>query len=379
VINRQDDPLKNDSMRTTIYRKNFFGILRCKSLLLLSLFLSITFLAQAKVFRLGFNHYYYSGKTIPGVDFNFNDYQSLYSAAKNGDTVQVYSLKGATSTLLSDFGTITKQLVWIYIGYLTSGTGSNKNLQVITDDPPSVFNISSDPGKSVFIGFNLKLQTTKCTGAIFRNCQVECLYQNTVLSGCKFSGCYNLQIYADTIGVNEGSNILIENSVIKSAYLKNRCRGIIRNCIVNVLDARGCAVEIDNNIFYRTASPPYGPSINVFYDSLSRFENNLFELPESSYSNMTGNNNLFAVNMDNVFVGGAYNAARLYSDDERFRLKGGSPGIGAGLDGVDVGIFGGSYPYRLSGMAPVPSTYKLGGSGQSKGNIFPFTFSARSN
>ena len=47
------------------------------------------------------------------------------------------------------------------------------------------------------------------------------------------------------------------------------------------------------------------------------------------------------------------------STDGKWKLKAGSPGIGAGFGGTDCGIFGGSEPYVLSGIPPIPTIYSL--------------------
>ena len=45
------------------------------------------------------------------------------------------------------------------------------------------------------------------------------------------------------------------------------------------------------------------------------------------------------------------------STDGRWKLKATSPGLGAGFGGVDCGIYGGTEPYVLSGIPPIPSIY----------------------
>jgi len=60
--------------------------------------------------------------------------------------------------------------------------------------------------------------------------------------------------------------------------------------------------------------------------------------------------------MTTVFVD--LNGTLGYSDDERYKLKAGSPAIGAGVSGVDCGAFGGVTPYVLSGLPPFPRIYE---------------------
>jgi hypothetical protein len=45
------------------------------------------------------------------------------------------------------------------------------------------------------------------------------------------------------------------------------------------------------------------------------------------------------------------------STDGVFQLKAGSPAIGAGVGGVDMGMFGGSDPYVLSGLPAIPAIW----------------------
>ncbi|MBS1566787.1 MAG: hypothetical protein JST39_20550, partial [Bacteroidetes bacterium] len=101
---------------------------------------------------------------------------------------------------------------------------------------------------------------------------------------------------------------------------------------------------------------------------------NIFGTPSSNFINCTIKNNLFAaaqtlpgtatgnqinVNMANVYVYGTTG-----SQDTRTQLKPGSPAIAAGLTvgavtTPDCGAFGATDPYRLSGIANIPTIYTL--------------------
>lgn len=45
------------------------------------------------------------------------------------------------------------------------------------------------------------------------------------------------------------------------------------------------------------------------------------------------------------------------STDGQYQLKAGSPAIGAGVTGEDIGMFGGSDPYKLSGLPAIPAIW----------------------
>ena len=66
----------------------------------------------------------------------------------------------------------------------------------------------------------------------------------------------------------------------------------------------------------------------------------------------TSNGNQSNVDMSTVFVGPEGN-----STDGQWQLKPGSPAIGAGTDGNDIGMFGGPSPYVLSGIPGIPHIY----------------------
>ena len=64
----------------------------------------------------------------------------------------------------------------------------------------------------------------------------------------------------------------------------------------------------------------------------------------------TLNSNQQNVDMSTVFVSTG-------SSDGIWQLAVDSPALGAGLDGVDCGMFGDQNPYVLSGLPPLPAIY----------------------
>jgi hypothetical protein len=81
-----------------------------------------------------------------------------------------------------------------------------------------------------------------------------------------------------------------------------------------------------------------------------------------SYNIGTGNqfgtyfNNKSNVPMDSVFV--CWSDCSASSSDGRYALKANSPAKGAGMGGADMGAFGGTHPYVLSGLPNIPAIYK---------------------
>lgn len=65
------------------------------------------------------------------------------------------------------------------------------------------------------------------------------------------------------------------------------------------------------------------------------------------------NNNLEGIPMEDLFVDTDPMTPTPIKEKD-FRLKSGSPAIGSGTAGQDIGPFGGATPYRLSGQPPIP-------------------------
>ena len=90
----------------------------------------------------------------------------------------------------------------------------------------------------------------------------------------------------------------------------------------------------------------------TFYPSNNLYANNLasgtqFGEADSNQANVT---------MAAVFVPTG-------STDGRWQLTGGSQASGAGLNGVDCGVYGGGTPYVLSGLIDVPAIWFLSTTG----------------
>jgi hypothetical protein len=158
---------------------------------------------------------------------------------------------------------------------------------------------------------------------------------------------------------------------------------IIRNYISDINLSSTNNVLVANNIIYRTGSNIY-PSIsmgsssatilnNIFlgyvYISNSVFRNNIqtntsapdcFAPVNCVVENNIGASTQFGTlfgNQQNVDMSAVFENTG--STDGKYILKEGSPAIGAGVSGTDCGIFGGNYPYALSGMVSGPSIWYL--------------------
>ena len=202
-----------------------YTFLLVKSILLAFIFCISNFHADAKILRLNFvSSNYYTGTAITGVDFTTGP---TLMAAHYGDTVQVYP---GSATI-----TVTKRLVWIGVGYFTSGNASNANLNVITSTNPSnTFTLQSGSSNSIFLGLpylNVYIgPNVTIDGVIIKHCLIGPFALQTpagsTATNWQVSKCFN-------VGFNNNFiNLRIENSQIGD-YLSSfsaSSTGAIRNC-----------------------------------------------------------------------------------------------------------------------------------------------------
>jgi hypothetical protein len=145
------------------------------------------------------------------------------------------------------------------------------------------------------------------------------------------------------------SNILISNNVI----------GTIAGTSQYTIDVDNAVIK-NNILTYTGTGVSFTPRNNAYSYNIA-----------GNAAFGTANGNQQNVNPANLFVGGTA------STDGAFQLRTGSPAIGTGESGNDVGAFGGVLPYRLSGIPNVPTIYQYNQS--VSGNTLNATISTRSN
>ncbi|MCU0379259.1 MAG: hypothetical protein MUC78_13475 [Bacteroidales bacterium] len=275
-----------------------------------------------------------------GADPDYATIQAANDAAINGDTIYI---EGSTTAYAG--ADISKRLIIIGPGYfLTENDSTQANgLEVQINGA-----ISFNPGSS---------------GSIIAGCVVSGIgigADNLSITRCNFSSI--------SIIVNTVNNILIVQNYCSSIYMPSNkmTNSIIAN---NMADHIFCnascgPLQIINNII---TGYSYG-GISAYNSSIA---NNILTQTTANMPVHTGNtinNNIFAgagtnangnlynVVMANVFVD--FSGSLKYSDDAKWKLKTGSPAIGAGVSGVDCGVFGGAAPYVLSGIPNLPHIYE---------------------
>ncbi len=199
------------------------------------------------------------------------------------------------------------------------------------------------------IGFDQNATNFNFIQCSFTDFAVDCSSAVT-LTGFSFLNCLFYQInsgyYVFNIS-NDASSGLIQNCVFAtpSVIIGNTLKGswLFNNNISQMPVLLGAGIIYNNNLCTGTQIP-------------------------------SGNGNLQNQTWANIFT-------LTGSTDARYTLKTGSTAIGAGVGGTNCGIFGGTTPYRLSGIPSVPTIYSLTSPQGTipAGNTVQINLSTRSN
>ena len=277
----------------------------------------------------------------PAADADYTTIQAANDDALPGDTIYV---EGSPANY--NGANIDKKLIIIGPGYF------------LADNDSTQANVL-DAEIAGTLDFMTGSKGSKVSGLIISSLYIR--VDEIVASRCNI---YQIGFWDDS------NNTLITQNFIGNqivVYQGNLTNSIISNNIIGSGISAGNTsypLQITNNVIKGSSGPP----VNVYYSTIS---NNIFISSTNKLQENTGNtiiNNLFAyagtnangnkysITMTTVFVD--FNGTLGYSEDERYKLKAGSPAIGAGISGVDCGAFGGVAPYVLSGIPPFPHIYE---------------------
>lgn len=284
---------------------------------------------------------------------DYPEIQAAVKAASSGDYIYVYP------SVYLDSIKIDKPLVIAGPGYFL---GENPDTQV-NKSPATVLGkilISENSSGTIITGLNIenKVSVLNTSNVSLKRNRIHSIVINSSS---------NIFIKQNFIYSVSKSYVKDQNEIFSSIYILNNSSSITikNNCITvpNLVYNNFLTTEsntsslVENNVVYGHFE---GENI-VFNNNISRegakgtnlnctFNNNI----SVSYQFGTGvNGNIGNVKMDEIFIGSTVNA----SQDGRYQLKSGSKATGAGLNGVDCGMFGGNEPYVLSGLPAFPAIY----------------------
>lgn len=319
-------------------------------LTLTSLFFLFSFVQAQKSWRVN---------NIPGIDSDFTTINAAVSAATAGDTIYVESSPNNYSGTV----TITKKLFIFGTGYFLTDS-INPKTQWNRDEAKvsSTINLNSGSTGSVLSGLSASNIYINDSSVTIERCYISTLYlanaANSFANNSTIKQNYIIGNIVSNTNTGTAKDILIHNNMIRSTIdfsgnLINTTAYFINNDFIYHNGFSLTNSVFQNNIFFYPSFGTYLGS-NAFYNNISN--NNV--IPQI-------NGNKGGVNLNDVYVnfnGGNYAPSAGFSFDGKYVLKPGSVAANAGdINGttVDIGAFGGSAPYILSGMPPIPSIYKL--------------------
>ncbi len=321
-----------------------------KQLFFLILSLSIFLHAEATIWRVNNN---------AGISSVNTTAQAAHNAATSGDTIHL-----ETSTTSYGAVTATKQLVWIGNGFFVDATKASSLDGII-------FNTGS--ANSILIGLNFLGSISVSTNNITINrCSCPSISLNAISTNLSRDFTLTQSFISGSVTSsfsNPSYNYTLTNNIIVgSLNMTNAFTNIVvvNNSIYSY--SNSIAAVVNNNIIYNCSGIIATYASNVY--------NNLF---------LGTTNNNYVGNNGNIFVSGNINstnavftsAVSSYNDSWAV-LKVGSPAIGNGLGGTNMGAYGGSAPYKPSGIPGVP-TFSQFQIQTTPLNTLPVIISTRSN
>ncbi|HVB02331.1 MAG TPA: hypothetical protein VNE41_01305 [Chitinophagaceae bacterium] len=303
-----------------------------KKFMIISLILLASFrLATAKIWRVN---------NTSGISADYTTPQAAHDGAASGDTIQI------EGSLIS-YGpvTCTKPLVWIGPGYFLAENPQTQYSLLTAIGLSFTFNTGSSGScvmgmnsPNIYINENNIKVLRNLSPGIYLGQTTGNTYSGDTIAQNFICNIFNYPTYSTF------SNLQIFDNSILNLYLDGPTTNgdLYSNYIENVSYVNNFLVE-DNIIS--------GDTINIRTNNT--FLNNI--LYNGTNTTANGNGNFYVAPFTGIFT----NYANRTTIDAGLELAAGSPAKGAGIGGIDLGIFGNGTPYMLSGMAPIPSIYTL--------------------
>lgn len=303
---------------------------------------------------------------------NFTTLSAAHGAASNGDTIYVYPSLTAYAAI-----TLTKQLYIFGSGFDLNLHGGQATTTASSISGTMAFNNGSQG--SVLEGFdggffvdintsNITIKRNDLTWVDIAGSQSQIL-QNEIANGTSFgavifirSGGYGGILIANNKVINGINNSDWDG--IEFEDINSGTATILNNVVITASTSAQALQKLTSNSIVINNIVIQG---NVNGNAVFQYNmGNATQFP-------AGNGNMNNVNMTTVFVDPN-------SYETGWHLKPGSPAIGAGQNGTDMGIYGGDAPYVDGGYPGIPAIYFIdaevvGG----PGNDLNVIFKAKSN
>jgi hypothetical protein len=318
---------------------------KCYSLFLLCSFVFLCAAAQAATVRVN------SSKVSNKANRLYADLQECHNddAIRSGDTLLVEGSIKPYSKL-----TCTKRLIIIGPGYfLTENPNTQANAL-----PALVQNITFNKGSEGSVLIGLAFSSSSLDNfpriSVDNITVMRCLLSLGISLSANVNNLLILQNYFDRGGLyveylnTSFSGLVLKNNVFAQSF-----------SISEITDTPRTFATVEHNIFLSDVR------LNT-----SGFRNNIIASKSASVqvrSSAIQNNLAAGAQLDGKATNQKYQEASLFvgvagankSTDGQYAIKSDSPYLKAGYNGVQPGIFGGSEPYMLSGIPPIPTVYEI--------------------
>ena len=314
-----------------------------KKFFFLASFVVFTLAAQAKIWRVNNN---------PGVAANFTTLQAAHDGAAAGDTIHIEP----SPTVYGDVN-CSKRLTWLSIGaFLTENPGNQYSpiaaiagtFTMNTGSSGSIISVNSN-GYVYLYTDNISVLRSKVLYSFDSSVNAF----NTIVSQCYVSGYINLI----------GANSIVTNNICSFINTESSASSVITGNIFTYVSGTIYNSVFQNNIIL-------GGSYSFINSNIS------YNMTSEATGLPAGNGNILNVNMASVFLDPGDLGS---SADKDFKIKPGSPAIGAGQGGSDMGAFGGSTPFVLGLQPAIPAVTAITSPAASNASSINVTFSAKSN
>ena len=302
---------------------------------------------------------------IPGIAADFTTMIEAHNAATPGDTIHLEPSPYPYSAF-----TCSKKLFIVGTGYFLDENLNTQSQNHTSQLHGMTLNVGAEGTVVSGIDFNGNNVNIYCNDLVIRRNRFSKpsgqpdettgsvnIYYRSDNSSVAVTNILISQNYGLTISVNYASSgILINNNFIAvSARSGEATQTSALSAHVNAV------ILVQNNVFRRGKVTTYNSSLsnNIMVVGLVEGTGNAYSNNLSNESQFgTANNNKANISMANVFVG----AGTGISSDGQWKLKTGSPAIGAGYGStpqnpIDAGLYGGATPYVLAGQVHMPAIY----------------------
>lgn len=287
----------------------------------------------------------------------FDHFSDALASAQSGDTIY---LPGGAIDIENSY--IEKELTIFGAGHypaFTEATGVtmlNGNIYLLQADPDiPLENIHLE---GFYISGNIRIGTTAINQNVnkvnIRRCSMSNLYLSYTTSATGEAEQIHIieNLIRERVYGGYAQNVLFSKNIIQGLVWYLNGNALLKN---NIFLSRGSTAGDD--LFRVISNTTFENNIILCYyclrdASANIFNNNMwhrnFSVPPTG---STGDNNIVDLPIDDIFVN---HTGHAFSYDFNYHLKEGSPGIAAGTDGFDIGIYGTARPFKEGSVPVIP-------------------------